>query len=193
MDAEFGRPQRQFGMSTYAFESADRLTSCFVPDGVWTPARIDRRSKRFDVIPTAFTDIAQLRAAPGRVVFFCGSPSEAPMFIDLDLNKRNSPRLASLAPPSPGRPSLRFGRRGRGPMHPESREHKARPRRGTLFLRYLDRALRAPLLTPHIVASESAFPESRRGCGVMPIPGMRGGVRPLALGASHMGASERSV
>ena len=37
-DAEFGRPQWQFGMSTYAFESADRLISCFVRDGVWTLA-----------------------------------------------------------------------------------------------------------------------------------------------------------
>jgi WD40-like Beta Propeller Repeat len=55
MDAEFGRPQWQFGMSTYAFESADRLISCFVHDGVWTLAGIDTRSKRFDVIPTEFT------------------------------------------------------------------------------------------------------------------------------------------
>src|ERR1700722_4368155 len=69
MDAEFGRPQWQFGMSTYAFESADRLISCFVRDGVWTLAGIDTRSKRFDVIPSDFTDIAQLRAAPGRGVF----------------------------------------------------------------------------------------------------------------------------
>ena len=77
-DAEFGRPQWQFGMSTYAFESADRLIACFVRDGVWTLATIDTRSKRFDVIPTEFTDIAQLRASPGRVVFIGGSPSEAP-------------------------------------------------------------------------------------------------------------------
>ena len=86
-DAEFGRPQWQFGMSTYAFESADRLIACFVRDGVWTLARIDTRSKRFDVIPTEFTDIAQLRASSGRVVFIGGSPSEAPALVDLDLNK----------------------------------------------------------------------------------------------------------
>jgi dipeptidyl aminopeptidase/acylaminoacyl peptidase len=86
MDAEFGRPQWQFGMSTYSFESADRLISCFVRDGVWTLAGIDTLSKRFDVIPTNFTDIAQLRAAPGRVVFIGGSPSEAPALVELDLN-----------------------------------------------------------------------------------------------------------
>jgi dipeptidyl aminopeptidase/acylaminoacyl peptidase len=87
MNAEFGRPQWQFGMSTYAFESADRLISCYVRDGVSTLAQIDTRSKRFDVIPTEFTDIAQLRAAPGRVVFIGGSPSEALALVDLDLNK----------------------------------------------------------------------------------------------------------
>ncbi len=34
MDAEFGRPQWMFGMSTYAFESEERLICCFVRDGV---------------------------------------------------------------------------------------------------------------------------------------------------------------
>src|SRR5208282_4469902 len=68
-NAEFGRPQWQFGMSTYAFESADRLVACFVRDGVWTLAAIDTRSRRLEVVPTEFTDIAQLRAAAGRVVF----------------------------------------------------------------------------------------------------------------------------
>ena len=85
MEAEFGRPQWQFGMSTYAFESADRLISCFVRDGVWTLAVIDLGTKRLEIIPTEFTDIAQLRAAPGRVVFIGGSPSEPPALIDLDL------------------------------------------------------------------------------------------------------------
>ncbi|RBP17617.1 dipeptidyl aminopeptidase/acylaminoacyl peptidase [Roseiarcus fermentans] len=86
MDAEFGRPQWQFGASTYAFESADRLIACFVRDGGWTLARIDARSGRLEAIPTGFTDIAQLRAAPGRAVFIGGSPSEAPALVDLDLN-----------------------------------------------------------------------------------------------------------
>ncbi len=85
MDAEFGRPQWQFGLSTYAFESADRLIACFVRDGVWTLAEIDTRSGRFDVIPTEFNDIAQLRAAPGRAVFIGGSPSEAPALVEFDL------------------------------------------------------------------------------------------------------------
>ena len=90
MDAEFGRPQWQFGMSTYAFESAGRLVACFVREGVWALAAIDTRSRRLEVVPTEFTDIAQLRAAPGRAVFIGGSPSEAPALVDLDLTTGTS-------------------------------------------------------------------------------------------------------
>ena len=64
----------------------DRLISCFVRDGVWTLVSIDTRSRRFEIIPTDFTEIVQLRAAPGRVVFIGGSSSEAPALVDLDLN-----------------------------------------------------------------------------------------------------------
>ncbi len=85
MEAEFGRPQWQFGMSTYAFESAGRLIACFVRDRAWALTAIDTRSKRLEIIATPFTDIAQLRAAPGRAVFIGGWPSEAPALVDLDL------------------------------------------------------------------------------------------------------------
>ena len=86
MDAEFGRAQWNFGMSTYAFESAERLICCFVQDGISRLAQVDTRTKRFDRIPTQFTDISQLRAGPGRAVFFGGTPSEAPALIDLNLS-----------------------------------------------------------------------------------------------------------
>ncbi len=56
-------------------------------DCVWKLAQIDTQTKRFDVIRTEFTDISQLRAGPGRVVFFGGTPSEARALIDLNLNR----------------------------------------------------------------------------------------------------------
>ncbi len=86
MDAEFGRAQWNFGMSTYAFESADRLICCFVRGGIWELAQLDTRTKRLDPIPTQYTDISQLRARPGRVVFLGGTPSEAIALIDLNLS-----------------------------------------------------------------------------------------------------------
>src|ERR1700677_5350855 len=86
MDAEFGRPQWRFGMSSYAFESAERLICCFVKDGVWKLAQVDTRTKRFDPVPTEFTDISQVRAGPGRVTFFGGSPSQPLALVDLNLS-----------------------------------------------------------------------------------------------------------
>jgi len=52
-------------MSTYAFESAERIICCFFEDGKWNLAKLDTRTKRFDPIPARFTDISQLRAGPG--------------------------------------------------------------------------------------------------------------------------------
>src|SRR5580704_7130425 len=85
-EAEFGRAQWAFGMSTYAFESPGRLICCFLEDGKWNLAQLHTRTKRFDPIPTRFTDISQLRASPGRVVFIGGTPTEPSALIDLDLN-----------------------------------------------------------------------------------------------------------
>jgi hypothetical protein len=62
----------------------------FVRDGVWTLAIIELGTKHFEIVPTEFTDISQLRAAPGRVDFIGGSPSEPPALIDLDLSSGRS-------------------------------------------------------------------------------------------------------
>ncbi len=86
VEAEFSRPQWRFGMSSYAFESAERMICCFVKDGGWTLAQVDLRSGRFEPIPTEFTDISQLRAGKGRAAFFGGTPSEALALIELNLS-----------------------------------------------------------------------------------------------------------
>jgi dipeptidyl aminopeptidase/acylaminoacyl peptidase len=88
MDAEFGQAHWNFGMSTYAFESAQRIVCCFVRDGVWQLAELDTRSKRLDPIAIPFTTLSQLRAGPGRAVFLGGSPSEALALVELDLGTR---------------------------------------------------------------------------------------------------------
>ena len=86
MDAEFGQAHWNFAMSTYAFESAERIVCCFVQGGVWRLARLDPRTRRFDPIALPFTSLSQLRAGAGRAVFLAGSPSEAPALVELDLD-----------------------------------------------------------------------------------------------------------
>lgn len=85
MEAEFGQPQWNFGMSTYAFESAERLVCCFVRDGTWQLAQLDTRTRRLDVIATPFSSISQVRAGPGRAIFIGGAPSEPSSLVDWNL------------------------------------------------------------------------------------------------------------
>jgi dipeptidyl aminopeptidase/acylaminoacyl peptidase len=77
--AEFASPQWVFGMSTYDFDSEDLIICTYERDGVWGLARIDleqHRSKiRLAPIDTEFTEIRQVRAKHGEVVFVGGSPS----------------------------------------------------------------------------------------------------------------------
>src|SRR5262249_19895724 len=95
-----------FNMSTYAFESAERIVCCFVREGVWQLAALDTRTKRFDPIATSFTSISQLRAGPGRAVFLGGSSTEALALVELDLGTqahrviRPSPVLGDEVRPS---------------------------------------------------------------------------------------------
>ena len=85
MEAEFGQPQWNFGMSTYAFESPERLVCCFIRDGTWQLAQVDTRTRQFNAIATPFSDISQVRAGPGRAVFIGGAPSEPSSLVDWNL------------------------------------------------------------------------------------------------------------
>ena len=85
MDAEFGMPQWLFGMSTYAFESARRLICAYTRKGRWQLAEINLESEELEVIETPYSDIAYLRASPGRAVFVGGSATEPTSIVKLDI------------------------------------------------------------------------------------------------------------
>lgn len=86
MEAEFGLPQWVFGMSTYAFESAERLVCAYTQDGIWHLAQLDTETLQLEPIETPYTSIGGLRAAPGRVVFIGGSPTETSSIVQLYLS-----------------------------------------------------------------------------------------------------------
>jgi len=85
MEAEFGMPQWLFGMSTYAFESDQRLICSFTQKGRWRLAEINLTTDKIMVIETPYTDIAYLKAAPGQAVFAGGAATEATSIVRLDL------------------------------------------------------------------------------------------------------------
>ena len=90
MEAEFGAPQWVFGLSTYAFESADRIVCTFAEQGIWRLGLIDTRRRKLERIETPYTEISFVRAAPGRAVFRAGSPTEPFSIIEMDLATRKT-------------------------------------------------------------------------------------------------------
>ena len=88
MEAEFGMPQWVFGMSTYAFESAERIVCGYVEKGIWRVGIIDTRTRKLEGIESPYTDITYVRAAPGYAVMRAGSPTEPLSIVRLNLKTR---------------------------------------------------------------------------------------------------------
>ena len=88
MEAEFGRPQWVFGLSTYAFESAKRIICTYGKQGTRHLASLDITARKLETIATPYTEIWDLQTAPGRVVLGVGSPTEPASIVQLDLATR---------------------------------------------------------------------------------------------------------
>ncbi len=85
MEAEFGVPQWVFGLSTYAFVSAERVVCTYGRDGIWRLAAIDTRNGRLEPIATPYTSIGYVRADGRKAVFVAGSPTEPAAVVQFDL------------------------------------------------------------------------------------------------------------
>ena len=84
-EAEFGRPQWVFGMSTYAVESENRLICTYCERGTWHLATIDTRTNQLTDIETPFTAFGGLEAKDGHAFFTAASPVLVTALVDLDL------------------------------------------------------------------------------------------------------------
>lgn len=82
---EFGRPQWAFGMSTYAFASAERMICSYTENGSWHLASLDTQTKQLTEIETPYTDVSGIHVHAGRVIFGAGSPTQPPCIVQLDL------------------------------------------------------------------------------------------------------------
>ena len=104
LPAEFGAPQWGFGMSTYAFESPDRIICVYNERGQWRLARLQNGS--LTPVDTPYTDISQVRAHGQQVVFLGASPTEPTSVVRLtgevlrrSTNVTLDPRYVSTAQP----------------------------------------------------------------------------------------------
>ena len=90
MKAEFGAPQWVFGMSSYAFVSADMIVCAFVEKGIWHLGQINTQNGELMRIETSYTEISSVHACGNRVLFRAGSPTQPLSIIDFDLTTRAS-------------------------------------------------------------------------------------------------------
>jgi len=84
MTAEFGLPQWVFGMSTYAFESSNRIICTYTQAGIWHLASLNLTTQQLQPIETPYTEISSLHAAKGKVVFCGASPRQSTCVVQMD-------------------------------------------------------------------------------------------------------------
>ncbi|MBI3661051.1 S9 family peptidase [Candidatus Acetothermia bacterium] len=88
MEAEFGRPQWQFRMSTYAFESPQRMICSYTHKGSWYLASLDTKTLKLDPTELPYSQIVSVRTASGRVILQVASPKEPDSIVELELATR---------------------------------------------------------------------------------------------------------
>jgi len=88
MTAEFGMPQWNLGMSTYAFADARRIVCAYTQAGLGQLATLDLASGSLQAIETGFTEFGSIQAEPNRVVFRAGAPDRPTSIVTLDLQTR---------------------------------------------------------------------------------------------------------
>ncbi|UCG20402.1 MAG: S9 family peptidase [Deltaproteobacteria bacterium] len=94
-DCDFGRPQWLLDMSTYGFESRNRIICTYTSKGIWHLAKLNCASGDLEDIETPFTEIWNLRVSSKHAVFCAGSPTQSASVIRFDLESRKFHPLRS--------------------------------------------------------------------------------------------------
>lgn len=87
MDAEFGRPQWVFGMSTYALLPDSRIACTYTRDGRWRLLVVDPETLDARETPVPYTQIAGVAPVTKGVIFKGGSPDQADALVRLELSE----------------------------------------------------------------------------------------------------------
>jgi dipeptidyl aminopeptidase/acylaminoacyl peptidase len=90
MDAEFGKPQWLFGMTTYGFAADGRIVCLYEQEGTTHLAVCDPATSAFDDIPTPYSTMRDLQVSGDKVVFFGSSPTAAEAIVEFDLRTHTS-------------------------------------------------------------------------------------------------------
>jgi dipeptidyl aminopeptidase/acylaminoacyl peptidase len=85
MASEFGLPQWNLGMSTYAFAGPGRIVCAYASGGLGRLAALDTVTGKLDGITIPFTEFGSIRAAGNNVVVRAGAPDRPTSVVALDL------------------------------------------------------------------------------------------------------------
>ena len=85
-NAEFGVPQWLFGLSTYAFMSADAIIYSFTENGMWYLGRLDTRTLSASAYAVEFSSLSGVRATANTVVLRCSTSTTAPAIATVDVS-----------------------------------------------------------------------------------------------------------
>jgi dipeptidyl aminopeptidase/acylaminoacyl peptidase len=85
-DAEFGVPQWQLGLSTYAFISSDVLIYSFVRNGTWRLGRLDVPSLTAHDYRAEFSSLSGVRASATRLVVRCATTTSPAAIATVDVS-----------------------------------------------------------------------------------------------------------
>jgi dipeptidyl aminopeptidase/acylaminoacyl peptidase len=88
MQAEFGAPQWNFAMSTFAFAGAGRIACTYTKAGLGHLATSDLANGTLQAIETEFTEFGSVRAQGDRVVFRGGASDRPTSIVTLHLASR---------------------------------------------------------------------------------------------------------
>jgi dipeptidyl aminopeptidase/acylaminoacyl peptidase len=93
MEADVGRPQWQFGMSTWAFADASRIVVNVHQRGRWRLGTIDARTGSFQVVPTDLEPGESIAASGHHAVFVGGSEAAPEAVVRVDINTGSVERM----------------------------------------------------------------------------------------------------
>jgi dipeptidyl aminopeptidase/acylaminoacyl peptidase len=97
MDAEFGRPQWTFGMTTYAHASAGQIILTYTTQGRWHLARLDLHDGTLTELPVPYTEIGGLSAQGDRAVMVAGGPRDSTAIVEVDIRSGQTRVLRSAS------------------------------------------------------------------------------------------------
>ncbi|MGH2437909.1 MAG: prolyl oligopeptidase family serine peptidase, partial [bacterium] len=88
MEAEFGRPQWVFRMSTYGFINPHTIVCAFTAKGVWQLGLLDVSTRKLDVLQPRYGDLSQVTPARGGVYFIAAPQTEPHSLFRLNTTTR---------------------------------------------------------------------------------------------------------